>query len=43
MLITGLRPVQKVKVVGSGEALIEMRAMLDSSSNTSLLSKNAAL
>ena len=40
--ITGLCPVQKVKVMGSGGTLIEMLAMLDSGSNTSLLSKNAA-
>ena len=41
-LITGLCPVQKVKVMDSGGTLIEMLAMLDSGSNTSLLSKNAA-
>ena len=41
-LITGLCPVQKVKVMDSGGTLVEMLAMIDSGSNTSLLSKNAA-
>ena len=41
-LITGLCPVQKVKVMDSGGALVVMLAMIDSGSNTSLLSKNAA-
>ena len=37
-LINDLCPVQKVKVMGSDGTLIEMLAMLDSGSNTSLLS-----
>ena len=41
-LITGLCPVQKVEVMDSGGTLVEMLAMIDSGSNTSLLSKNAA-
>ena len=41
-LITGLRPVQKVKVIDSCGTLVEMLAMIDSGSNTSQLSKNAA-
>ena len=41
-LITGLCPVQKVKVMDSGGTPVEMLAMIDSGSNTSLLSKNAA-
>ena len=41
-LITGLCPVQKIKVMDSGGALVVMLAMIDSGSNTSLLSKNAA-
>ena len=41
-LITGLCPVQKVKVMDSGGTLVEMFAMIDSGSNTSVLSKNAA-
>ena len=40
-LITGLCPVQKVKVIDSGGTLVEMFAIIDSGSN-SLLSKNAA-
>ena len=40
-LITGLCPVQIAKVMGSGGMLIEIPAMIDSRSNTSLLSKNA--
>ncbi|PFX31433.1 hypothetical protein AWC38_SpisGene3710 [Stylophora pistillata] len=41
-LITGLCPVQKGKVMDSGGTLVEILAMIDSGSNTSLLSKNAA-
>ena len=41
-LITGLCPVQKVKVMDSGGTPVEMLAMIDSGSNTTLLSKNAA-
>ncbi|XP_022777751.1 uncharacterized protein LOC111319199 [Stylophora pistillata] len=41
-LITGLCPVQNVKVMDSGGTLVEILAMIDSGSNTSLLSKNAA-
>ena len=41
-LITGLCPVQRVKVMDSGGTLVEILAMIDSGSNTSLLSKNAA-
>ncbi|XP_022809614.1 uncharacterized protein LOC111346605 [Stylophora pistillata] len=41
-LITGLCPVQKVKVMDSGGTLVEILAMIDSISNTSLLSENVA-
>ena len=41
-LITGLCPVQKVKVMDSCGTLVEILAMINSGSNTSLLSKNAA-
>ena len=41
-LITGLCPVQKVKVMDSSGTLVEMLVMIDSGSNKSLLSKNAA-
>ena len=41
-LITGLCPVQKVGVMSGNGKFVEVLAMLDSGSNTSLLSKNAA-
>ncbi|XP_022809411.1 uncharacterized protein LOC111346388 [Stylophora pistillata] len=41
-LITGLCPVQNVNIMDSGGTLVEILAMIDSGSNTSLLSKNAA-
>ena len=41
-LITGLCPVQKVGVMNGNGEFVEVLAMLDSGSNTSLLSKNAA-
>ena len=41
-LITGLCPVQKVGVINGNGEFVEVLAMLDSGSNTSLLSKNAA-
>ena len=40
--VTGLCPVQKVKVLTKDGNFLEVLAMLDSGSNTSLLSKNAA-
>lgn len=40
--LTGLCPVQKVKVMDRNGNFIEILAMLNSGSNTSLLSKNAA-
>ena len=41
-LVTGLCPVQKVGVMSGNGEFVEVLAMLDSGSNTSLLSKNAA-
>ena len=41
-LMTGLCPVQKVGVMNGNGEFVEVLAMLDSGSNTSLLSKNAA-
>ena len=40
--VTGLCPVQKVKVLAKNGNFVEVLAMLDSGSNTSLLSKNSA-
>ena len=40
--VTGLCPVQKVKVMNKNGDFVEVLAMLDSGSNTSLLSKSAA-
>ena len=40
--VTGLCPVQKVKVLTRNGNFVEVLAMLDTGSNTSLLSKNAA-
>ena len=40
--VTGLCPVQKVKVMNRNGNFVEVLAMLDSGSNTSLLSKTAA-
>ena len=40
--VTGLCPVQKVKVMNKNGNFVEVLAMLDSGSNTSLLSKSAA-
>ena len=40
--VTGFCPVQKVKVMNRNGNFVEVLAMLDSGSNTSLLSKNAA-
>ena len=40
--VTGLCPVQKVKVMNRNGNFVEVLAMLDCGSNTSLLSKNAA-
>ena len=40
--VTGLCPVQKVKVMDKNGNFVEVLAMLDSGSNTSLLSKSAA-
>ena len=40
--VTGLCPVQKVKVMARNGNFVEVLALLDSGSNTSLLSKNAA-
>ena len=41
-LITGLCPAKKVGVMNGNGEFVEVLAMLDSGSNTSLLSKNAA-
>ena len=40
--VTGLCPVQKIKVMNKNGNFVEVLAMLDSGSNTSLLSKSAA-